>query len=172
MTDEVPVDDGPEPDREALLADWLSREYDYRGITELEQEDPERAQEHRDAAQALVSWIAECPREERSAAFGRGYEKGRERQKVRTAADMRRLEAEAAELRKDRDPEGLRGRIRDLERALEGWDRFMTGRTRTPDATGWKDVAAGYLAKLTEVQRELAILKGVQPDDATRRAAT
>jgi hypothetical protein len=38
-----------QPSREQLLADQLSREYDYRGIEELQQEDPERAQEHRDA---------------------------------------------------------------------------------------------------------------------------
>jgi hypothetical protein len=149
------------------LADQLCREYDYRGIEELQQEDPERAQEHRDAAAALLPWIEERPREERRAAFSRGYEKGRERQKARTAADMRRLEAEVAELRLDRDPEGLRGRIRDLEYALEGWDRFMTGRVRIGAAPDWKEQAAEYLAKLVEAQRELAVLKGVQPSNAT-----
>jgi hypothetical protein len=165
-----PVDDGPEPDRTALLlADQLSRQYDYRGIDELKQEEPERAQEHWAAAQALLSWIVECPREERKAAFGRGYDKGRERQKARTAADVRRLEAEVAELRQDRDPDGLRARIRDLEYALQGWDRFMTGRVRAEGESGWKSVAAGYLAKLTAVQRELAVLQGVQPDNATRQ---
>lgn len=169
MTDEPPVDDGPGPDREALLADQLSREYDYRGITELEQEDPERAQEHRDAAQTLLPWIAECPREERREAWWRGYDKGRERQKDRTAADMRRLEAEVAELRQDRDPEGLRDRIQDLEHALEGWDRFMTGRIRASAAPDWQAQAAEYLAKLVEVQRELAVLKDVQPSNATRK---
>ncbi|MFE6412593.1 hypothetical protein ACFVOR_37300 [Streptomyces sp. NPDC057837] len=159
-----------QPTTEQRLADKLSRLYDYRGLDELEQEDPERAQEHRDAAEELASWIAECPREERRAAFSRGYDKGRERQKARTAANMRRLEAEVAELRQDRDPEGLRGRIRDLEHALEGWDRFMTGRVvPRPDAPlDWKAQAAEYLAQLTAVQRELAVLKGVQPSNATR----
>jgi hypothetical protein len=154
------------------LADQLARQYDYRGLDELEQEEPERAQEHRDAASALLPWIEECPREERRAAFGRGYEKGRERQKARTAADMRRLEAEVAELRTDRDPDGLRARIRDLEHALEGWDRFMTGRVvPRPDAPpDWKAQAAEYLAKLTEAQRELAVLKGIQPSNAPRDA--
>lgn len=165
--DEDPVDDGPEPDRAELLADQLSREYDYRGIAELEQEDPERAQEHRDAAAALLPWIEERPREERRAAFGRGFDKGKERQKVRTAADVRRLEAEAAELRQDRDPEGLRARIRDLEYALAGWGRFMTGRVHAGAAPDWQTLAVEYLAKLTEAQRELAVLKGVQPSDAT-----
>lgn len=169
MTEQSPVDDGPEPDRAALLADQLSREYDYRGIAELEQENPERAQEHRDAAQALLPWIAECPREERREAWWRGYDKGRERQKARTAADVRRLEAEVAELRQDRDPNGLRARIRDLEYALDGWDRFMTGRTPSGPAPSWKEQAAEYLAELTAVQRELAVLKGVQPDNAVRR---
>ncbi|MER6092532.1 hypothetical protein [Streptomyces bluensis] len=157
-----------EASREERLADQLAREYDYRSITELEKEDPERAQEHRDAAVTLARWIEECPREERREAFGRGFEKGKERQKVRTAADMRRLEAEVAELRQDRDPDGLRARIRDLEYALEGWDRFMTGRIRLGAAPDWKDQAAEYLAKLVEVQRELAVLKGVQPSNATR----
>ena len=161
-------------ERLAALADQLSREYDYRGLDELEQEDPERAQEHRDAAANLLPWITECPREERRAAFSRGYDKGRERQKVRTAADIRRLEAEVAELRQDRDPEGLRGRIRDLEHALEGWDRFMTGRVvPRPDAPpDWKAQAAEYLAQLTAVQRELAVLKGVQPSNATRNGGS
>jgi hypothetical protein len=85
---------------------------------------------------------------------------------------MRRLEAEVAELRTDRDPDGLRARIRDLEHALEGWDRFMTGRViPRPDAPpDWKAQAAEYLAKLTESQRELAVLKGIQPSNATRDA--
>ena len=158
------------PSREQRLADQLSREYDYRSLAELEQEDPERAQEHRDAAAALLPWIEECPREERREAFGRGFDKGRERGKASAAADIRRLEAEVAELRQDRDPEGLRARIRDLEYALEGWDRFMTGRVRPrPDVPpDWKAQAAEYLAKLAEVQRELAVLKGVQPSNATR----
>lgn len=160
-----------QPTQEQRFADQLAREYDYRGLDELEKEDPARAQEHRDAAAALLPWIEECPREERRAAFGRGFEKGRERQKARTAADMRRLEAEIAELREDRDPEGLRARIRDLEYALQGWDRFMTGRLRAGAAPDWQQQAAEYLAKLTEVQRELAVLKGVQPSNATRDSA-
>lgn len=159
-----------QPTREQRLADQLSREYDYRGIDELEQEDPERAQEHRDAAAALLPWIEGCPREERKTAFMRGFEKGRERQKARSAASMQRLEAEVAELRQDRDPEGLRDRIRDLEYALEGWDRFMTGRVRAGAAPDWKTQAAEYLARLVEAQRELAVLKGVQPSNATRES--
>jgi hypothetical protein len=158
------------PTQEQRLADKLSRLYDYRSLEELEQEEPERAQEHRDAAAELAPWIEECPREERRDAFGRGFEKGRERQKARTAADMRRLEVEAAELRQDRDPDGLRARIRDLEYALAGWDRFMTGRVRAEDAAEaptWKEQAAVYLARLVEAQRELAVLKGVQPSNAT-----
>ncbi|MBZ6211682.1 hypothetical protein KVH31_34870 [Streptomyces olivaceus] len=160
-----------EDQRLTSLADQLAREYDYRGITELQQEDPDRAQEHRDATAALLTWIEERPREERKAAFMRGYEKGKERQKARTAADMQRLEAEVTELRQDRDPDGLRGRIRDLEHALEGWDRFMTGRVRAEtarEAPDWKAQAAVYLGQLVEAQRELAVLKGVQPSNASR----
>lgn len=163
-----------EPTQVERLADQLARQYDYRSLAELEQEDPERAQEHRDAAAHLAPWIQECPREERRAAFGRGFDKGKERQKVRTAGDVRRLEAEVAELRQDRDPDGLRARIRDLEHALAGWDRFMTGRVRPrPDVPpDWKAQAAECLAKLTEVQRELAVLKGVQPSNATRERSS
>lgn len=157
-----------QPTPHERLADQLARQYDYRGITELEKEEPDRAQEHRDAATALLPWIEECPREERRAAFGRGFDKGKERQKARTAADMRRLEAEVAELRKERDPDGLRSRIRDLEHALDGWDRFMTGRVRAQlgAQTDWKAQAAEYLAELTAVQRKLAELKGAQPSNA------
>lgn len=79
-----------------------------------------------------------------------------------------------AELRQDRDPDGLRARIRDLKYALEGWNRFMTGRVfPRPDAPAdWKTQAAEYLAKLTVVQRELAVLKGVQPSSATRSSSS
>lgn len=162
-------DDITMPSQVERLADQLARHYDYRGLDGLEQDEPERAQEHRDAAAHLAPWIAECPREDRREAFGRGFDKGKERQKVRTAADMRRLEDEVAELRQDRDPEGLRARIRDLEYALQGWDRFMTGRLRAGAAPDWRQQAAEYLAKLAEVQRELAVLKGVQPSNATGR---
>jgi hypothetical protein len=43
----------------------------------------------------------------------------------------------------------------------------MTGRVRAGAAPDWKAQAAEYLAKLTEVQRELAVLKGVQPSNST-----
>ena len=165
--EEAEAAETPREERLAVLADQLCRQYDYRSLTEVEEEDAERAQEHREAAAALLPWIEERPREERREAFGRGYEKGRERQKVRTAADMRRLEQEVAELRQDRDPDGLRARIRDLEYALAGWDRFMTGRIRVGQAPDWKSQAAEYLARLVAAQRELAELKGVQPSNAT-----
>lgn len=173
MTEQPPVDEEPDPAQPLLrLADELSRQYDFRDLTELQQEDPERAQEHWGAAQALLSWIAECPREERRAAWRRGYDQGRERQKLRTAEDIQRLEAETAELRAERDPDDLRARIRDLEHVLDGWNRRMTGRTSPGEPLDWKEQAAEYLLQLSAAQRELAILKGVQPDDATRRAAT
>jgi hypothetical protein len=156
-----------QPTAQQRLADQLAREYDYRSLDELEKEDPERAQEHRDAAAALLPWIEQCPHEERREAFGRGFEKGKERQKARHAADTRRLDAEVAELRQDRDPDGLRARIRDLEYALHGWDRFMTGRMRPGDPVDWKAQAAEYLARLVKAERELAELKGVQPSNAT-----
>ncbi|MGW7283987.1 hypothetical protein ACWGH4_00550 [Streptomyces sp. NPDC054847] len=168
MTDQPPEDQPPtRAERLAVLADKLCRSYTYGvGIDELAQTDPDEAEAHRDAAEALLDWIGECPREERRAAFRRGYDRGREAQKQRTAEDMTRLEAELAELRQERDPEGLRSRICDLTYALRGWDMLMTGRGRR---TTWEEVAAGHLAKLVEVQRELAELKGHQPSNASRR---
>ena len=42
-----------------------------------------------------------------------------------------------------------------------------------PDAPpDWKAQAAEYLAQLTAVQRELAVLKGVQPSNATRNGGS
>ncbi|MFJ3699548.1 hypothetical protein ACIPW9_36400 [Streptomyces sp. NPDC090052] len=119
MTEQpAPEDDVPPPTREerlALLAEQLCRSYTLGiGLAETEQDDPQEAQAHRDAAEHILSWIEEAPREERRAAFGRGYDRGRESQRKRTAGDMARIEAELAELRIDRDPDGLRARIRDL----------------------------------------------------------
>lgn len=143
------------------LADQLARQYDCRGLAELEQEDPERAQEHRDAAEVLLPWMAESPREERRAAFRRGYSRGKERQEACTVSDMQRLEAETAELRTDRDPEGLRSRIADLQYVARGWDRLMHGTNAGDTQT------ADLLRRLEAAQRELAELKGVQPSTAT-----
>lgn len=148
-------------ERLVALADQLARQYDYRGLDELEKEDPERAQEHREAAEVLLPWMAESPREERRAAFRRGYSRGKERQKAYTASDMQRLEAETAELRTDRDPEGLRSRIADLQYVARGWDRLMHGTAAGDTQT------ADLLRRLEAAQRELAVLKGVQPSNAT-----
>jgi hypothetical protein len=43
----------------------------------------------------------------------------------------------------------------------------MTGRIRHGQPVDWKAQAAEYLAQLVEVQRDLAVLKGVQPSNAT-----
>lgn len=71
--------DTTEADRTAKLADQLAGIYDYAHLTELEKDDPQRAQEHRDAAHELASWFTGAPREERRAAFSRGWEKAKER---------------------------------------------------------------------------------------------
>lgn len=105
--------------------------------------------------------------EDKRAAFQRGYQRGQERQEMRTAEHVRWLQATLYELRQDRDPDGLRDRITDLEYALAGWDRLMTGRMREGMQPEWKAQAAEYLAKLTALERELAVLKGVQPFNAT-----
>jgi hypothetical protein len=175
VTDQPPEDTPPtREERIALLAEKLCRSYTYGvGLEETAEDDPDAAQAHRDAAEHLLDWIAEAPREDRRAAFGRGWERGREAERKAHARDVARLEAEVAELRQERDPGGLRARIRDLEHALHGWDTLLMGRDRkaygaVPD---WKQTAADYLAKLTVVQRELAELKGHQPANATRRDA-
>jgi hypothetical protein len=173
VTDQPPEDTPPtRKERITALADKLCRSYTYGvGLDETAADDPEEARAHRRAARRLLKWVEEAPDEEISDAFRRGFDRGRERQKKRTEQDMARLEAEVAELRQDRDPDGLRARIRSLEYALHGWDTLMMGRDRkafgmTPD---WKQTAADYLAQLVEAQRELAELKGHQPSNATRR---
>jgi hypothetical protein len=170
---EPPEDTSPtREERIELLAEKLCRSYTYGvGLDETTEDDPEAAEAHRDAAEAILPWIEEAPREDRRAAFGRGWERGREAERKAHARNMARLEAEVAELRKDRDPDGLRARIRDLEHALAGWDTLMLGRDRKAHGTvpDWKATAVGYLAQLVEVQRELAELEGHQPSNATRR---
>jgi hypothetical protein len=77
---EQPEDDDPaEADRPGKLADQLARVYDFTRLTDLEKDDPQRAQEHRDAAHELLGWLAGAPREERRAAFSRGWERAKER---------------------------------------------------------------------------------------------
>src|SRR5207249_5730430 len=109
----------------------------------------------------FLKWLQKAPEEEVRAAFRRGYDRGKERQRERTAEDMQRLEAEVAELRQDRDPEGLRSRIADLQYVARGWDRLMHG--TTPGASETADL----LRRLEAAKRELAVLKGVQPSNAT-----
>ena len=99
--------------------------------------------------------------EDLKAAFRRGYDRGRDNAKKSTAEYVQHLEAEVAELRQERDPEGLRARIADLQYVNAGWGRLMQGTTR-----GQSEVAE-LLLRLEAVQRELAELKGVQPSNAT-----
>lgn len=165
-----------QPTREELLAalaDRLCRTYTHGiDLASVEETDPEEAARHRSAARRLIDLVEDAPEEDREAAFKRGYDRGREAQKRRTAADVARLEAEVAELRQDRDPEGLRARVCDLEYALHGVDTHLMGRDRkqfgaVPD---WKQKAGEYLAQLIKAQRELAELQGHQPSNATRQA--
>ncbi|MFD7615813.1 hypothetical protein [Streptomyces sp. NPDC059802] len=96
MSDQ-PADDAPERTREqrlAELAEKLCRSYTYGvGLDELEQTDPEEAGAHRDAAEHLLPWIDEAPKREIREAFGRGYDKGRER---RCASQDERVAQSAA----------------------------------------------------------------------------
>jgi hypothetical protein len=95
------------------------------------------------------------------AAFRRGYDRGRDNQKKHTAEYVQHLEAEVAELRQDRDPEGLRARIADLQYVARSYGRIMTG------GSDLRGQLVDALARLEAAQREVAVLKGVQPSNAT-----
>lgn len=144
--------------RLARLAEELCHVYHYGvGLDELDEEDPDQARAHRRAARRFLRWLEEYPeqqvRQERRAAFRRGYDRGAENAKKSTAEDMQRLEAEVAELRQDRDPEGLRARIADLQYVNRGYGRIVMGGS---DLRGQLTEA---LQRLEAAQRELAVLK-------------
>jgi len=147
----------PQEQRKAALAELLCHAYEYGvGLDELRTEDPKRAAEHESAAAYLLGKLEQAPFNEKRAAFRRGYDRGRDNAQKATAEHMAELEAALAELRQDRDPEGLRARIADLEYVLAGYMR----RAHDP----------GHLVtRLALAQRELAELKGVQPSDSTGR---
>lgn len=152
--------------RLARLAEELCHAYHPgRGLEELEEEDPDQARAHRRAARRFLRWLENAPkeelREERRAAFRRGYDRGAENAKKATAEDMQRLEAEVAELRQDRDPDGLRARIADLQYVARGYSRIVMG------GSDLRAELADALRRLEAAQRELAVLRGVQPDNAT-----
>lgn len=152
----------PRATREERLAEELCHVYHYGvGLDELEQEDPDQARAHRRAARRFLRWLEKAPKEDLRAAFRRGYDRGKERQKQRTLEDVQRLEADVAELRQERDPEGLRARIADLQYVARGYGRIFTG------GSGLRADLADALQRLEAAQRELAVLKGVQPSNAT-----
>ena len=154
-----------EPSREerlAALAEELCHAYHYGvGLDELKQEDPEQARAHREAAEFVLKHIERAPKEERRAAFRRGYDRGVENTKKSSAEHVAQLEAEVSELRQDRDPEGLRARIADLQYVTRGYSRLHIG------GSDLRGELADALGRLDAVQRELAVLKGVQPSNAT-----
>lgn len=168
MTDQPPADDA-EPTREQRLnelAEKLCRSYMYGvGLKELESTDPEAATAHRDAAEALLPSIQEAPREDRRAAFMRGYAKGKENQTKNTANDIARMEAKLAELRIDRDPDGLRQRNRDLERA---WDELWVGHTGRRDI---RDITRQTHERAVAAERKLTELQAEQKQDAEQAEA-
>lgn len=148
--------------RLARLAEELCHVYHYGvGLDELDEEDPDQARAHRRAARRLLRWLEDAPKKELREAFRRGYDRGRERQRQRTAEDIQRLESDVAELRQDRDPEGLRARIADLQYVALGYSRIVMG------GSDLRGQLADALQRLEEAQRELAVVKGVQPDNAT-----
>lgn len=161
--------EAPQSTREqrlAALAEELCHAYHYGvGLAELDEEDPEQALAHRRAARRLEKLLADYPeqevRKERREAFRRGYDRGRENAKKSTAEQLQQLEATVAELRQDRDPDGLRARIADLQYVAAGYGRMHTG------GSDLRADLADALKRLEAAQRELAELKGVQPSNAT-----
>lgn len=156
----------PRATREERLAEELCHVYHYGvGLDELEQEDPDQARAHRRAARRFLRWLEEYPEEkvahERRTAFRRGYERGTENAKKSTAEHVQHLEAAVAELRQDRDPDGLRARIADLQYVARGYGRIFTG------GSDLRADLADALQRLEAAQRELAVLRGVQPSNAT-----
>jgi hypothetical protein len=102
MTDTpAPADDAPERTTEqrlAELAERLCRSYTYGvGLDELEKTDPEEASTHRDAAEHLMPWIEEAPKREIREAFGRGYNKGRDRGRATQARRTEKAQRAAVE---------------------------------------------------------------------------
>ncbi|MDX3232978.1 hypothetical protein [Streptomyces sp. ME19-01-6] len=85
-------DDTTEADRPGKLADQLAWIYDFTRLAELEKGDLQRAQEHRDAAHELLGWLDGAPREERRAAFSRGWERAKERRNERAERRISELE--------------------------------------------------------------------------------
>lgn len=159
---------GAEPiaTREERLAEELCHAYHYGvGLDELDEEDPDQARAHRRAARRFLRWLENAPegelREERRVAFRRGYDRGFGNAKKSAAEQIAHLEADVAELRQDRDPDGLRARIADLQYVARGYGRIFTG------GSDLRADLADALNRLEAAQRELAVLKGVQPDNAT-----
>ncbi|MFF1444160.1 hypothetical protein [Streptomyces sp. NPDC058295] len=154
-----------EPTREQrieALAEELCHSCHYGvGLAELEEEDLEEAAAHRSAAESLLKHIEQAPREEKRAAWWRGYDRGRENAKKSTAEYVQQLEATVEELRQERDPEGLRARIADLQYVARGYRRMHTG------GSDLRADLADALNRLEAAQRELAELKGWQPSNAT-----
>ncbi|WP_369689045.1 hypothetical protein [Streptomyces sp. Wb2n-11] len=156
-----PEDDAPERTKEQRLlelAEELCHAYTYGvGYDETLQESPEDARKHMDAAHALLPYIQAAPREERRAAFRRGWDRGKERQAKWTAEDMRRLEQENAELRAEHDPEEIRQRFRDLQRA---WEELYRGHTGRYDHVQARELSER--AVRAERQRDEALFKLAQ----------
>lgn len=72
-------------DRSAVeeLANALSLTYDFTPLTELESDDAARAGEHRMAAHELRGWLNHLPKEEKKAAFQRGWDRATARARQR-----------------------------------------------------------------------------------------
>ncbi|MFF1916146.1 hypothetical protein ACFVYE_32085 [Streptomyces sp. NPDC058239] len=105
MTDAQPEDNAPERTREqrlAELAEKLCRSYTYGiGLDETQQTDPQEAGAHWDAAEHLLPWIDEAPKREIREAFGRGYDKGRDRGRASQARHVDQAERVARSAARD-----------------------------------------------------------------------
>ncbi|MFB7592325.1 hypothetical protein [Streptomyces sp. NPDC056169] len=86
----------PPPNRMTeRLADELCRTYDFLPLSELEEDDSDRAQEHWAAAHDLRGWMKRLPRGDEEAAFKRGFDRAMARSKRRIAELEAALAAQA-----------------------------------------------------------------------------
>lgn len=115
----------------------------------------------------LAALASTVPFNEKRAAFRRGYAKGRDSEKKAAAEYTAQLEQALTELRQDHDPDALRARIADLEHVLHGYSRLHTGAGHGTDGTSLQGLLTDTLNRLETAQRELAVLRGIQPSDAT-----
>ncbi|TQE33167.1 hypothetical protein [Streptomyces ipomoeae] len=105
--------------------------------------------------------LMELIHSERRRTWDRAYTAGRDRARKSTERHVRYLENWLEELFTERDPEGLRRRIRNLEAA---WDELWAGHTGRRDLN---TITREQAARAVEAEERLAAVRNLHaPDDA------